>query len=87
MTLKWEDPPHVPGVRGQSSALTRFAQEAAELKARPDTWAVLMECSNPKAADNMAHRIRTGEFPQLESVEVTRRGRKLYVRWIEGREA
>lgn len=90
--MKWEDPPPdskvVPGVR-------RFAAEAAELRANPERWGLVIVLSGEKMRNGpgMASAMRTGNYGafkpsgafETKSRKVTENGVtvvKIYARYI-----
>lgn len=81
MTLKWEEPDPTPSGTG-----TVWAQVAAELKARPGQWALVleMESGNVKL-NNTGRTIRSGAtvpFRPAGSFEAIVQRGKLYARFV-----
>jgi hypothetical protein len=79
--LRWEDPPP-PSPPGRRPT-TAWSEVAAELRARPHTWALVYSGTYA----GLANRIKQGEsgFAPAGAFEVTTRGKApqlVYVRYI-----
>jgi hypothetical protein len=58
--LRWADP---PATARQSRNSDRYAAEAAELKANPGKWAVLMEAKTRSSAYSVKRGVEKATYP------------------------
>lgn len=85
--VRFEDP---PGARGRGGGEIRdWAAIGVELKKRPQQWAVVAVCDDPKSAASTADKVRRNRFATLaqvgnfEAVSRTVDGQpRVYARWV-----